>query len=70
MNKFVTIAAVAALATLTACSDNAADAPADVATEAATEAATDAAAGDAAAADGAVSPKEVSEDNPAAEAAE
>jgi ABC-type phosphate transport system substrate-binding protein len=39
MNKFVTIAAVAALATLTACSNDAAEVPADTATEAATEAA-------------------------------
>jgi ABC-type phosphate transport system substrate-binding protein len=61
MNKFVTIAAVAALATLTACSNDAAEVPADAATEAAAELNDDGSV----AVDGAVV-----EDAPAAEATE
>ena len=61
MNKFVTIAAVAALATLTACSNDVAEVPADAATEAAAELNDDGSV----AVDGAVV-----EDAPAAEATE
>lgn len=54
MNKFVTIAAVAALATLTACSNDVAEVPADAATETATEAAAELADDGSVAVDGAV----------------
>ena len=71
MKKIATIAAVAALTTLAACGD--AEAPAEaVATEAApleTAPAADAPALDGAT-DGAIAPKEVSEENPAAPAAQ
>ncbi len=73
MKKIATIAAVAALTTLAACGD--AEAPAEaVATEAAPVVAETAPAADApaldGATDGAVAPKEVSEENPAAPAAQ
>lgn len=71
MKKIATIAAIAALTTLAACGD--AEAPAETTVEVpADDAATEEAAVATAveATDGAVSPKEVSEDNPAAPAAQ
>jgi PBP1b-binding outer membrane lipoprotein LpoB len=74
MKKIATIAAIAAFTTLAACSKE--EAPAEAVADEAAPVVTEAAPADPAvpgsveATDGAVSPKEVSEDNPAAPAAQ